>query len=163
VQHDAADFAMCLCEALRADSDRADSEQASTVQQAILEVEDVSTQTTEDMIDVSTAEAMMAEAVQIIRECDAAFEAAVRTAHETARKILAKAIESCEEDLRKAIADREIAEGLAATAEKERLAAERKAGQFFTAAETAASLMAAADARTDREKAEKQKAEELAA
>ena len=67
LQDDAANFARCLCEALCADgdADRADSEQAPLAKHAILEVEDVSTQTTEDMIDVSTAEAMMAEAVQI--------------------------------------------------------------------------------------------------
>ena len=38
LQDDAANFARCLCEALCADADRADSEQAPLAQHAVLEV-----------------------------------------------------------------------------------------------------------------------------
>ena len=83
---DAAGLARCQCEALCAKA-----EQALAGEQCW----DVSTQTNEDVIDVCTAEAILAEAVQI-GECDAACAASAQKASDATRQIMAEAID--EED-----------------------------------------------------------------
>ena len=77
LQHDAAGFARSLCEALRAEPEQAAAAcQWETQWEAVNEEEDVSTQTTEDMIELSTAEAMLTEAMKIGDEYSAARHAA---------------------------------------------------------------------------------------
>ena len=137
LQHDAAGFARSLCEALRAEPEQAAAAcQWETQWEAVNEEEDVSTQTTEDMIELSTAEAMLTEAMKIGDENSAAGHAAELRARqfEDAAATAAALMQRADERT-----DGEMAARLAA---EEQLAAQEQAARMaiekLLAAEAAA-------------------------